>query len=62
MYCKDISMPVMDGVTATTHIREMGLQMPIIAITGNVLQATQTSTWPAEFVIASRSPCITISY
>jgi osomolarity two-component system sensor histidine kinase TcsA len=34
----DISMPVMDGVTATTQIREMGLQMPIIAITGNVLQ------------------------
>jgi osomolarity two-component system sensor histidine kinase TcsA len=28
----------MDGVTATTQIREMGLQMPIIAVTGNVLQ------------------------
>ncbi|KAL4971783.1 hypothetical protein BDW66DRAFT_145421 [Aspergillus desertorum] len=34
----DISMPVMDGLVATTHIREMGLQMPIIAVTGNVLQ------------------------
>ena len=34
----DVSMPVMDGLQATTHIRDMGLQMPIIAITGNALK------------------------
>ncbi|KAL5344038.1 Two-component system protein A [Aspergillus crustosus] len=34
----DVSMPVMDGLTATVHIRELGLNMPIIAITGNALQ------------------------
>ncbi|OJJ51977.1 hypothetical protein ASPSYDRAFT_63069 [Aspergillus sydowii CBS 593.65] len=34
----DISMPVMDGLSATRHIREMGLEMPIIAVTGNALQ------------------------
>lgn len=34
----DISMPVMDGLTAMAHIREMGLQIPIIAITGNALK------------------------
>ncbi|KAL4876975.1 Two-component system protein A [Aspergillus karnatakaensis] len=34
----DVSMPVMDGLTATAHIREMGITMPIIAITGNALQ------------------------
>ncbi|KAL4864277.1 Two-component system protein A [Aspergillus spectabilis] len=34
----DVSMPVMDGLTATVQIREMGLTMPIIAITGNALQ------------------------
>ena len=34
----DISMPVMDGLEATQHIREMGVEMPIIAVTGNALQ------------------------
>ncbi|OJJ05282.1 hypothetical protein ASPVEDRAFT_86634 [Aspergillus versicolor CBS 583.65] len=34
----DISMPVMDGLTAMAHIRKMGLQIPIIAITGNALK------------------------
>ncbi|OOF99199.1 hypothetical protein ASPCADRAFT_204864 [Aspergillus carbonarius ITEM 5010] len=33
----DISMPVMDGVEATRQIRLMGLEMPIIALTGNVM-------------------------
>ncbi|KAI9370333.1 hypothetical protein BJX61DRAFT_98997 [Aspergillus egyptiacus] len=33
----DVSMPVMDGLAATRHIRDMDLQMPIIAITGNAL-------------------------
>ncbi|KAL4780091.1 hypothetical protein BJX76DRAFT_364611 [Aspergillus varians] len=34
----DVSMPVMDGLVATAQIREMGLLMPIIAITGNTLK------------------------
>ncbi|BCS17248.1 sensor histidine kinase/response regulator Fos-1/TcsA [Aspergillus puulaauensis] len=34
----DVSMPVMNGLTATAQIREMGLQIPIIAITGNALK------------------------
>lgn len=34
----DVSMPAMDGLAATQHIREMGVEMPIIAVTGNALQ------------------------
>jgi len=34
----DISMPVLDGVTATIQIRELGLDTPIIAMTANALK------------------------
>ena len=34
----DIHMPVMDGVTATKHIRQMGIKTPIIALTANVIK------------------------
>ena len=34
----DINMPVMDGVTATLKIREMGINIPIIALTANVIK------------------------
>ena len=34
----DINMPVMDGVTATIKIREMGSEIPIIALTANVIK------------------------
>ncbi|KAL4926347.1 sensor histidine kinase/response regulator Fos-1/TcsA [Aspergillus undulatus] len=34
----DVSMPVMDGLEATARVREMGLLVPIIAITGNALK------------------------
>ncbi|KAL4808022.1 Two-component system protein A [Aspergillus unguis] len=34
----DVSMPVMDGLAATVRLREMGLNMPVIAITGNALR------------------------
>ncbi|KAL5046712.1 Two-component system protein A [Aspergillus fruticulosus] len=34
----DVSMPVLDGIAATGQIRDMGLVMPIIAITGNALK------------------------
>lgn len=34
----DISMPVMDGLTATEHIRRMKVDVPILALTGNALK------------------------
>ncbi|KAJ5273031.1 hypothetical protein N7478_008156 [Penicillium angulare] len=34
----DINMPVMDGLLATTHIRDMKIDVPIIALTGNALK------------------------
>ncbi|KAL3464488.1 hypothetical protein BJX64DRAFT_91793 [Aspergillus heterothallicus] len=49
----DVSMPVMDGLVATGHIREMGLQMPIIAITGNALQGDAES-----YIAKGMSDCI----
>ncbi|KAL4755923.1 uncharacterized protein BDW70DRAFT_145681 [Aspergillus foveolatus] len=49
----DISMPVMDGLTATTHIRKMGLQMPIIAVTGNVLKGDRD-----KYLATGMSDCI----
>ena len=34
----DHSMPVMDGATATRRLREKGLTIPIIGVTGNALE------------------------
>jgi PAS domain S-box-containing protein len=34
----DVQMPVMDGFTATSFLREEGLEIPIIALTGNVMK------------------------
>ncbi|KAL2807784.1 hypothetical protein BJX63DRAFT_60571 [Aspergillus granulosus] len=49
----DVSMPVMDGLVATGHLRDMGLQMPIIAITGNALQGDAES-----YIAGGMSDCI----
>ncbi|MFN3455473.1 MAG: response regulator [Pseudobdellovibrio sp.] len=37
----DMQMPIMDGYTATQKIRQMGLQTPIIAITGYAMKEDQ---------------------
>ena len=34
----DIHMPIMDGVSATKEIRAMGISVPIIALTANVIK------------------------
>lgn len=39
----DITIPVMDGITATEKIREMGLDIPIIAMTANALKGDEES-------------------
>lgn len=38
MILMDINMPVMDGLMATELIRQMGVDVPIIALTGNALK------------------------
>ncbi|KIW12138.1 hypothetical protein PV08_09413 [Exophiala spinifera] len=43
----DISMPVMDGVTATKKIRSLGHTVPIIAMTANALKGDE-DTYLAE--------------
>lgn len=37
----DINMPVMDGIAATGKIKEMGLDVPIIAMTANALKGDE---------------------
>ena len=37
----DISMPVLDGIGATTEIRKLGLDIPIIAMTANALKSDE---------------------
>ena len=45
----DIQMPVMDGVTATRQIRALPAPLkdiPVIAMTGNVLPQQVRRSWP----------------
>jgi osomolarity two-component system sensor histidine kinase TcsA len=37
----DISMPILDGIAATTQLRSSGFRLPIIAVTANVLKGTR---------------------
>jgi len=38
---RDGQMPVMDGLTATKALRDMGVRIPIVAVTGNALMEDQ---------------------
>ena len=50
----DISMPVMDGIEATRHLRSMGVTCPIIAVTANVSRELIS-----ECLEAGMSDCVT---
>jgi signal transduction histidine kinase/CheY-like chemotaxis protein len=41
----DLQMPIMDGITATKRIRELGIKTPIIALTASVSNDTQTEVF-----------------
>ncbi|KAJ5519517.1 CheY-like superfamily [Penicillium expansum] len=62
----DISMPVMDGLAATEHIRQMKLDVPILALTGNALKGDAETSWwiyygngadPEWLLIPNRGGC-----
>ncbi|MGR5278306.1 response regulator [Vibrio rotiferianus] len=43
----DVSMPVMDGITATRLIRQKGIDIPIIALTAHALESDKTKCMKA---------------
>ncbi|MFN1651151.1 response regulator [Vibrio rotiferianus] len=43
----DVSMPVMDGITATRLIRQKGISIPIIALTAHALESDKTTCMKA---------------
>jgi PAS domain S-box-containing protein len=45
----DIQMPVMDGYTATRHMRERGLQLPIYGLTANAMKGFEQEILASGF-------------
>jgi signal transduction histidine kinase/HPt (histidine-containing phosphotransfer) domain-containing protein/ActR/RegA family two-component response regulator len=45
----DVQMPVMDGFTAATAMRELGLQMPIVALTANAMKGFEKECLAAGY-------------
>ena len=43
----DVSMPIMDGITATRLIRQKGMNIPIIALTAHALESDKTTCMKA---------------
>ena len=47
MVLMDMQMPIMDGLTATKVIRDLGIKTPIIALTANVMQDDENRCYEA---------------
>ena len=45
----DVQMPVMDGYQAAGHIREMGLTLPVVALTANAMKGFEQAVLAAGF-------------
>ena len=45
----DMQMPVMDGLTATKNLRDQGVKIPIVALTGNTMEEELEQCFVAGF-------------
>ena len=45
----DMQMPVMDGLTATKILREQGIDIPIVALTGNFMEEARNTCYAVGF-------------
>ena len=52
----DISMPIMDGLEATRKLRQMGVTIPIIAMTANVGEADKKAALDAGMNAFTEKP------
>lgn len=52
----DISMPIMDGLTATRRLRQEGIETPIIALTAGVMEEDREECFAAGCNAYLRKP------